>query len=282
MNKKINTFFKRKWAYFAVAPFTVFAIFPFIWMLITALQPSKELYNMASNPFIIEGGITFEHFGFLFNKTLFKTWFVNSATVSVTVTSISILVSVFAGYSLTRIKFWGAKTIGLGVFLTYLVPPTLLFIPLYRIVSFLGVGNSILSLILTYPTFTIPFSTWLLMGYFSNVPRELEEAAMIDGASWLQSLLKVTFPLAIPGIVAATLFCFTLSWAHLIYALAFISASGQKPLTSAILGELIRGDIFYWGPLMAAALLGSVPIVFVYSFLLDYYVAGLTKGAVKF
>jgi len=265
-----------------VIPFAVFALSPFIWMLITALQSNKELYNLASNPFIIEEGITFEHFGFLFNKTLFKTWFANSAIVSGTVTSISILVSVFAGYSLTRIKFRGAKTIGLGVFLTYLVPPTLLFIPLYRIVSFLGVGNSILSLILTYPTFTIPFSTWLLMGYFSNIPRELEEAAMIDGASWLQSLLKVTFPLAIPGIVAATLFCFTLSWAHLIYALAFISQSSRKPLTSAMIADLIRGDIFYWGPLMAGALLASVPIVFVYSFLLDYYVAGLTKGAVKF
>ena len=241
-----------------------------------------ELYDISGNAFVLEMGATSKHYEFLFTKTLFKTWFVNSLIVSFVVVCITILVSIPAGYSLARIKFRGASPIGTSIFLTYLVPPTLLFIPLYSVVTFLRTANSLLALILTYPTFTIPFATWLLIGFFSNLPRELEEAAMIDGATWLQSMIKIVLPLSVPGVVTSVIFCFTSSWGHLIYALAFVSSSSQQTLPVALISKLIRGDVFFWGALMAGALFSSVPVVLVYAFLLDYYVAGLTKGAMKF
>lgn len=279
---RIQTFLKRNWAYFALVPFVLFTLFPFAWMAMTSIETDEELYDMSGNAFILEKGATSSHYLFLLTKTLFKTWFANSLIVSSVVVLITILISIPAAYSLARIKFPGASTIGTGIFLTYLIPPTLLFIPLYTVITFLRTANSLLSLIVTYPTFTIPFSTWLLIGFFSNLPRELEEAAMIDGASWLQSLVKIVLPLSIPGVITSVIFCFTASWGHLIYALAFVSRSSQQTLPVALISKLIRGDVFFWGALMAAGLLASVPVVIIYAFLLDYYVAGLTKGAMKF
>lgn len=250
-------------------------------MLITSFKDDRELYDLNSVPFWIYKGVILSHYRFLLGETPFLTWIGNSLTASVLSTILSVIMSVLAAYSLARLNFRGAQSFGIAIFITYLVPPALLFLPLSQVVHKLGLSDSIWSLVLTYPTFLVPFCTWLLLGYFKTVPREIEECAMVDGAARFQTLTRIVLPIATPGIICATLFSFTLSWNEFLYALTFISSTAQKTATVGITGDLIRGDIYYWGSLMAGAVLGSVPIVIAYVFFLDYYVSGLTAGAIK-
>jgi multiple sugar transport system permease protein len=226
-------------------------------------------------------GVILDHYRYLLFKTDFLTWMKNSLIISVVATSISLVISLLAGYSLARLRFAGVGSFGTAVFITYLVPPTLLFLPLSQVVVWLGISDTIWSLIVTYPTFLVPFSTWLLMGYFRTIPREVEECALVDGASRMQTLVRIVLPMAIPGIVCAILFGFTLTWNEFTYALTFVSQTANKTAVVGVTADLIRGDIYYWGSLMAGAILASVPIVIVYVLFLDYYVSGLTAGAVK-
>jgi multiple sugar transport system permease protein len=250
-------------------------------MTVTSLKTDKELYSLASIPLIIREGITLEHYSMLFNQTNFLRWFINSLIISSLVTVISVSISILAAYSIVRLKFRGSNTIGMSIFISYLVPPTLLFIPLSQVVSSLGLMDSLGALLVTYPTFVIPFCTWLLMGYFRTIPRELEECAMVDGATRLQALIKIILPVALPGVLTATLFSFTLSWGEFIYGLSFVSSSLMKPISVGVVTELVRGDVFYWGSLMAGALIASVPVIIIYSFFTEYFVSGLTAGAMK-
>jgi multiple sugar transport system permease protein len=267
--------------YASVAPFIAFALFPFYYMVITSLKSDTELYNLKAVPFLIRTGMITDHYRYLLTKTEFLTWIKNSLIISVAATSVSLVIAVLAGYSLARLRYRGVGSFGTAVFITYLVPPTLLFLPLSQVVVWLGISDTIWSLIVTYPTFLVPFSTWLLMGYFRTIPREVEECALVDGATRMQSLLKIAIPMAIPGIVCAALFGFTLTWNEFIYALTFVSQSANKTAVVGVTADLIRGDIYYWGSLMAGAILASVPIVVIYVLFLDYYVSGLTAGAVK-
>jgi multiple sugar transport system permease protein len=260
--------------------FLIVTLFPFYWMLITSIKPNAELYNVRMNPFAVLQP-TLDHFRYLLRETIFPTWSFNTLYVSVLSTAISLVAGILAGYALARLRFKGAGIIAVGIFVTYLVPPTLLFIPLADVVRTFGLLDSPWALILTYPTFLIPFCTWLLMGYFKAIPRELEECAMIDGATRIQALMKIVLPLALPGILSAGIFAFTLSWNEFIYALVFLSSTDIKTIPVGVVSELIRGDVFFWGPLMAGALLGSIPVAIIYSFFVEYYVAGLTAGAVK-
>jgi multiple sugar transport system permease protein len=266
--------------YANLVPFVFFALFPFYFMLVTSFKSNAELYNLKSVPFTVEAPIV-EHYTFLFFRTEFLTWMTNSLIVAVVATGASVVISILAGYSLSRLRFRGAGSFGTAVFITYLVPPTLLFLPLSQVVSWLGISDSIVSLMVTYPTFLVPFCTWLLMGYFRTIPKEIEECALVDGATRMQTLLKIVLPMAVPGIICALLFSFTLCWNEFTYALTFISQSANKTAVVGVTADLIRGDIYYWGSLMAGAVLASVPIVVVYVLFLDYYVSGLTAGAVK-
>jgi multiple sugar transport system permease protein len=266
--------------YLPLSLFVVFALFPFYWMLIASLKSNRELYSLKAFPFWVEKPVLTQY-TYLLENTDFLTWLSNSFTVGVVTTVTSVVIGVLAGYGLARLRFRGAEGFGIAIFISYLVPTTLLFIPLSQVVNMLGLANSTWALFVTYPTFLVPFCTWLLMGYFKTIPRELEECAMIDGASRLGSFVKIVLPLATPGIVCAALFSFTLSWNEFIYALTFISRTSQKTIPIGVVVELIRGDVYYWGSLMAGALLGSVPIAMIYSFFLDYYVSGLTAGAIK-
>jgi multiple sugar transport system permease protein len=260
--------------------FIVITLFPFYWMLVASLKENSELYNLQAFPFIVRD-FTISHYTYLFERTIFSQWLKNTLIVSVSSTAISLAFSILAGYALARLRFPGAAILGLLIFVSYLVPQTLLFIPLFDVIKSLGIADTYWSLILTYPTFLIPFSSWLLMGYFKSIPKELEESAMIDGSSRIGTLLRVVLPLALPGLLSAGIFAFTLSWNEFIYALVFITTTPMKTLPVGITTELIRGDVFFWGELMAAALLASVPVSLAYSFFVDYYVAGLTAGAVK-
>jgi len=275
----------KKWTFFYIplAVFVIGTLFPFYWMTITAFRPDGELYRRwnATNykPFWTTNP-TFEHFVYLFRETMFGTWLYNTMFIAIVSTVISIFCGILGGYALARLKFPGAGALGTGIFVTYLVPPTLLFIPLAEVVRNFHLGNTPWSLILTYPTFLIPFCTWLLMGYFKTIPKELEECARIDGASRIRAMVQIIFPIATPGILSAGIFAFTLSWNEFLYALIFLSSPQQKTVPIGVVSELIRGDVFFWGPLMAGALLGSIPVALVYSFFVEYYVTGLT-GSVK-
>lgn len=268
-------------AYAALVPFLAFLLFPFYWMVITSLKSNQELYDLQQLPVVVRHGMTLTHYRLLIVDTRFGTWFANSLIVGTLTTAISTVLSALAAYAVARLRFRGSQLFGMGIFITYLVPPTLLFLPLSRVVAFLGIGDSIWALIVTYPTFLVPFSTWLLMGYFRTIPKELEECAMVDGATRVQALVRIILPIALPGVLTVVLFSFTLSWGHFIYALAFVSSATQKVLTVGLATELIRGDVFYWGSLMAGALLASVPVVAVYSCFTGRFVAGLTAGATK-
>jgi multiple sugar transport system permease protein len=261
-------------------PFIFFALFPFYFMLVTSFKSNAELYNLKSIPFLVREPIV-DHYAFLFKRTDFFVWMKNSLIISVLATSISVVLAILAGYSLARLRFRGVGSFGTAVFVTYLVPPTLLFLPLSQVVVWLGISDSIWALVVVYPTFLVPFSTWLLMGYFRTVPREVEECALVDGASRFQTLTRIVLPMAVPGIVCATLFGFTLCWNEFTYALTFISQSANKTAVVGVTADLIRGDIYYWGSLMAGAVVASLPIVVIYVWFLDYYVSGLTAGAVK-
>ena len=267
--------------YANMIPFVAFALFPFYYMVITSLKKDAELYSLKSVPFLIQTGVITDHYRYLFFKTEFLTWVKNSLIISVVATAVSLVIAILAGYSLARLRYRGVGAFGTAVFITYLVPPTLLFLPLSQVVVWLGISDTIWSLIVTYPTFLVPFSTWLLMGYFRTIPREVEECALVDGASRMQTLVRIVLPMAIPGIVCVTLFGFTLTWNEFTYALTFISQTANKTAVVGVTADLIRGDIYYWGSLMAGAVVASLPIVVIYVWFLDYYVSGLTAGAVK-
>jgi multiple sugar transport system permease protein len=267
--------------YGAVAFFAILAAFPFYWMLITAFKTNADLYNVTNIPFWFNQPPTLEHFRYLFEQTLFGRWLVNSLIIGVCVVSITLATAIPAGYALTRLVGRNAEALGIGIFLTYLVPPTLLFLPLSRVISDLGLQNSMWSLVLVYPTFTIPFCTWLLMGFFKTVPREIEEAAIVDGCSVFGAFVKMVLPLSLPAILTVVIFTFTLTLQEFVYALTFISASAQKPITLGVATDLVRGDIFFWGEIMAGALIASIPVAIAYNLFLDRFIAGITGGAVK-
>ncbi|WP_112875433.1 carbohydrate ABC transporter permease [Paracoccus endophyticus] len=263
-----------------MAVFVFVLLFPFYWMAITAVKPDNQLTDYDNySPFWVVGP-TLEHMKYLLFETTYPRWMWNTVIVSVASTAISLVAAVLAAYAIERLRFRGSRVTGLLIFLAYLVPPSILFIPLAFIVFQVGIFDSRLALILTYPTFLIPFCTWLLMGYFRSIPYELEESALVDGATRWQILTKIVLPLAVPGLISAGIFAFTLSWNEFIYALTFISSSENKTVPVGVLTELVRGDIYEWGALMSGALLGSLPVVILYSFFVDYYVSSMT-GAVK-
>lgn len=267
------TFYLPLWA------FLVFLLFPFYWMLVTTFKPNADLYNPRVFPFWTWHP-TLDHIRFLFTQSHFPAWLWNTTWVAALSTLISVLVSLLAAYAIQRLRFPGSGTLGVGIFLTYLVPPIILFIPLADIVFHLRLFDSLWSLVLTYPTFLIPFCTWLLMGYFRSVPHDMEESARIDGASRLQVLLRIVLPLSLPGILSATIFAFTLSWNEYLYALTFITSPEKLTVPVGSIIELVTGDVYHWGPLMAAALVGSVPVALMYSFFVEHYVSALS-GALK-
>nr|WP_089400550.1 carbohydrate ABC transporter permease [Noviherbaspirillum humi] len=271
----------RRWVtiYIPLGIFVFVLLFPFYWMTITAFKPDSELLMQSGNPFWVIAP-TLAHFKKLLFDTPYPQWLFNTMLVSVLSTVLSLAASVFAAYAIERLRFQGSKPVGLAIFLAYLIPPSILFIPLAQIVFKLGLFDTRWALILTYPTFLVPFCTWLLMGYFRSIPYELEECALIDGASRWQILTKVILPLAVPGLISAGIFAFTLSWNEFIYALTFISSSEVKTVPVGIVTELVEGDVYHWGALMAGALLGSLPVAVVYSFFVESYVSGMT-GAVK-
>ena len=265
--------------YMPLGIFVFVLLFPFYWMATTALKPNAELLSREGNPFWVVAP-TLEHFHHLIFETSYPDWMLNTVIVSVAATFTSLAASVFAAYAIERLRFHGSRQVGLAVFLAYLVPPSILFIPLAAIVVKLGLFDTRWALILTYPTFLIPFCTWLLMGYFRSIPYELEECALIDGATRWQILTKIILPLAVPGLISAGIFAFTLSWNEFIYALTFVSSSEVKTVPVGVVTELVEGDVYHWGALMAGALLGSLPVAVLYSFFVEYYVSGMT-GAVK-
>lgn len=266
--------------YIPLFMFLLAVLFPFYWMAITSIKPDRELYTIRMSPFLVRE-VDWSHWIFLFKETLFARWTLNTFLIATASTAISLFCGVLAGYSLSRLKYFGSTTIGVSIFITYLVPPTLLFIPLAGVIASLHLLDTPWALILSYPTILIPFSTWLLMGYFKTIPRELEECARIDGATRFQAFYKIILPLATPGILSAGIFAFTLSWNEFLFALVFLSTPENKTVSVGVLSELIRGDTLYWGSLMAGALFGSIPVAIVYSFFVDKYVSGLTGGAVK-
>jgi multiple sugar transport system permease protein len=255
-------------------------LFPFYWMALTAVKPDSELLDFeTSNPFFTTSP-TLKHIYKLLFESDYPRWLWNTMFVAVAATAISMLCSVCAAYAIVRIRFRGAASVGAAIFLAYLVPPSILFIPLSTVIVQYGLFDSPFSLVLTYPTILIPFCTWLLIGYFKTIPYELEECALIDGATRLQILLKIILPLAVPGLISAAIFALTLCWNEFIYALTFISSTPNKTVPVAIVNEFVDGDIYRWGSLMAGALVGALPLVILYSFLVEYYVAAMT-GAVK-
>jgi multiple sugar transport system permease protein len=266
--------------YVPLALFVIILLFPFYWMAITAFKPDSEMEDYKDySPFWIHSP-TLHNFDVLLFHTQFPRWMLITITVAIGSTILSIFCSVLAAYAIERLRFRGSTHVALAIYLAYLVPPTILFIPLATMVVQFGLYNSPISLILTYPTFLIPFCTWLLIGYFKSIPYELEECALIDGASRLQILRRIVLPLSMPGLISAGIFAFTLSWNEFIYALAFIQSTANKTVPVAVLTELVTGDVYQWGALMAGALLGSVPVALFYSLFAEYYVSSLT-GAVK-
>jgi multiple sugar transport system permease protein len=265
--------------YLPLAIFLFVLLFPFYWMVMTSFKPNEELISRGANPFWIVNP-TLAHFRKLLFDTSYPEWMWNTILVSVVATFLSLATSVFAAYAIERLRFQGSRQVGLGIFLAYLVPPSILFIPLATMVFKLGLFDTRFALILTYPTFLIPFCTWLLMGYFRSIPYELEECALIDGANRWQILTRIILPLAVPGLISAGIFAFTLSWNEFIYALTFIQSSENKTVPVGVVTELVEGDVYHWGALMAGALLGSLPVAILYSFFVEHYVAGMT-GAVK-
>jgi multiple sugar transport system permease protein len=266
--------------YLPLAFFVVAMLFPFYWMFITSIKPNRELYSQKIMPLMVYQP-TLKHYIDLLWETNFLTWTYNTILVAVVTTVVSVVIGTMIAYPLARMRFPGAAVVAIGVAATYLVPQPLLFIPMSDIINHLELGNTLSAVMLTYPTLLIPFCAWLLMGYFKSVPRELEEAARIDGASRFQAMTRVVLPLCTPGLLSAAIFAFTLAQNEFLYALIFLAKSEVRTVPIGVVTELIRGDVFYWGQLMAGALLGSIPVALIYSFFVDYYVAGLTAGAVK-
>jgi len=264
-----------------LATFSVLLAFPFYWMLITSFKSTRDLYDLKNNPFIFNEKPTLEHLRLLFGETLFLRWLGNTAFAGLVVVLITLVLAVPAAYALARLTGrWGGR-VGIGIFLTYLVPPTLLFIPLSRIVAWLGLQDTLWAIIVVYPSFTIPFSTWLLMGFFKSIPGELEDAAMVDGLSRFQTFLKLVIPISVSGILTVVIFTFTLVSQEFVYALTFISSASHQTVGVGVPIYLVRGDVYYWGSLMAACLVASLPIAILYNLFLDRFIAGFTVGSVK-
>jgi multiple sugar transport system permease protein len=274
-----------RWSYVFLCIFAAFALMPPLYMLVTGLKTSREI-SAATNPWLVHSP-TLANFTELLASPLFQTFFVNSAIVAILTVVITMLISVPAAFALSRMKFWGSGILATGVFLTYLVPETLLFIPLFKIFAMfrdwtgIELINRWYVLVVLYPTLTVPFCTWIMIGYFGSIPKELDEAALIDGATWTQTLTKIFIPVALPGIIAATIFAFTVAWAQFLYPLAFTTSQDQLVLSVGIATTLIKADVFNWGQIMAGGLLGAAPPLIIYAFLMDYYIAGLTAGATK-
>jgi multiple sugar transport system permease protein len=267
--------------YLGLLPFLVLAVFPIFWMAVTAIKQEPDLYRMDVVPFWFHLPPTLKNFHLLFYRTSYGAWIVNTMSISFWVSVITLLTAVPAGYALARLRLPFAENLGIGIFLTYLVPPIILFIPLSRVVSTLNLQDSWWSLVVVYPTFTIPFCTWLLMGFFKTVPFEIEEAAMVDGCGQFGALCRVVLPVSWPGVITAIIFSFTLSMQDFLYSLAFVSFSGQKPVPLGVATELIRGDVYFWGSLMAGALLVGVPVAIIYNLFLDKFITGITGAAIK-
>jgi multiple sugar transport system permease protein len=275
----------RRWAlifsYFFLILFAIFFLAPPYYMVVTSLKTNREMVEITSNPWLIMQGFTLEHYKNLIENTDFLIFFKNTIIVTLCVVAITMVISVLAAFSLSRMRFFGSTAIATGVFLTYLIPDSLLFIPLFQVVKSFGLLNNYWGMVLVYPTLTVPFCTWIMIGYFTSIPKELDEAALIDGAGYMQILLRIFIPVAFPGIIAAMIFAFTVSWAAFIYPMAFLYRSDQLVLTVGTVTSLVRADVFQWGSLMAGALLAAAPPLVIYAFLMDYYIAGLTSGATK-
>lgn len=275
---------ERRWAlwtaYISLVVAAIIFLAPPFYMLITSFKTSAEIATMSGNPWLVRNP-TLENYWAILENPMFARFMLNSIIITALVVALTMVISILAAFALARMRFWGSQTLATGVFLTYLVPDTLLFIPLYQIVGGLGLLNSIWGLVLVYPTLTVPFCTWIMIGYFASIPKELDEAALIDGATWPQMLLKIFIPVALPGIIAATIFAFTVSWAAFVYPTAFVTTPDQMPLTIGVVSQLVRADTFAWGQIMAGALMAALPPVIIYAFLMDYYIAGLTAGATK-
>ncbi|HWU40137.1 MAG TPA: carbohydrate ABC transporter permease, partial [Candidatus Acidoferrum sp.] len=267
--------------YAGVLPFVFIAAFPVYWMLITAFKRTEDLYRMDVVPIWFNLPPTLEHFRYLFTNTYYGDWIVNTMSIAVWVSLITLATAVPAGYALARLKLPGAENMGIGIFVTYLVPPILLFLPLSRVIGLLGLQDRWWALVVVYPTFTIPFCTWLLMGFFKTIPFEIEEAALVDGCGRFQAMLRVVLPVSWPGVLTAVIFAFTLSMQDFVYSLTFVSVSDQKPVPLGVVTDLIRGDIFYWGSLMAGALIAGVPVAILYNYFLDTFISGITSAALK-
>ena len=273
------------WSYVFLVIFAVFFLMPPIYMFITSLKSSAEI-SAVTNPWFVYHPTLSNYIELLTSKT-YLTFFRNSALVSLIVVTLTMCVSILAAFSLSRMKFWGSATLATGVFLTYLIPESLLFIPLFKMMAFVRdwTGIELINrwyvLIIVYPTLTVPFTTWIMIGYFASIPKELDEAALIDGASYFQMLTRIFIPVALPGIIAAAIFAFTVSWANFLYPLAFTTSADQLVLPVGIVTTLIKGDVYNWGQIMTGALLGAAPPLIIYAFLMDYYIAGLTAGATK-
>ena len=264
-----------------VAAFATFAAFPFYWMVITTFKETRDLLNPNNNPFLFNDPPTLEHLKLLFEETLYVQWLWNTAWVGVVVVAITLLLAIPAGYALARLTGRAGEQLGIGIFLTYLVPPTLLFIPLSRVIGNLGLQDSLWSLVLVYPSFTVPFCTWLMMGFFKAIPRDLEEAAMIDGLSRFGAFVKVVMPMSVAGVLTLVIFSFTLVMQEFVYALTFITAASKFTVSVGVPTFLVRGDVYFWGSLMAGCFIASVPIAIVYNFFVDRFIAGFTVGAIK-
>jgi multiple sugar transport system permease protein len=267
--------------YAGVTPFVVIAVFPIYWMLITAFKQDPDLYRMENFPFWFNLAPTLRNFKILFYQTNYGSWIWNTFTISFWVALITLITAVPAGYALARLRLPGAENTGIAIFMTYLVPPIILFLPLSRVVAELGLQDSWTSLVLVYPTFTVPFCTWLMMGFFKTVPMEIEEAARVDGCGQTGAFLRVILPISLPGVLTSVIFAFTLSMQDFLYGLAFVSPGDQKPVPVGVPTELIRGDIYYWGSLMGAALLVGLPVAILYNFFLDRFIQGITGGIGK-
>ena len=267
--------------YLPLAPYLFVVLFPFYWMLITAFKRDSDLYNLTTAPFWFKEPPTLAHLKLLLQGTLFTTWLQNSLVIGALVVLITLVLALPAAYALARMRFPGAQPLSTAMFLSYLIPPTLLFLPLSQLVRGLGFTDSIWALVLVYPSFTLPFCTWLLMGFVRTVPREIEESAQIDGCTRFQAFRMIILPVIVPGIITAGIFAFTLTYQEYIYALTFVSASANKTISYGVTTDLVRGDVFYWGSLMSGALIGALPVAVVYAFSLDHFIHGLTAGALK-
>jgi multiple sugar transport system permease protein len=269
-------------SYLIVGPFAIVLAFPFYWMLMSSLRSDTDLYDIQQVPFKFNADSpTINNYKFLFQETDYLQWLENTVIVGLVVVGITLVLALPAGYALARLSGRWGQSVGVGIFLTYLVPPTLLFLPLSRVVADLGLNDRLWSLIVVYPSFTVPFSTWLLMGFFKTIPPELEDAALVDGASRLGALARVVFPLSVPGILTVVIFSFSLVFNEFIYALTFISTRETRTVSSAVPIELIRGDVFYWGALMAATLIPAIPLALLYNAFLNRFIAGFTGGAFR-